>query len=359
MHRYPSAVVTLLASVLWAASAHASDVVVVRVGDGGSALGTTAAPVYLDRFAADGTPGTMIALPTAASGPNFQFALSGTGTTEGALAVSSDGNYLTLAGYVALPGADPTTAARVVARVDAQGDVDTTTTLSNAFASGIRGAVTIDGSAFWICGTGGSSGNGGVWRELLGLNGGTQLMSSPGSVRVVNIFSGQLYGSSGAGGFASVVTIGNGTPDSIGLTATVPPGLPTSGASPYGFLFFDRGPVAGLDTLYVADDRAAGSGGGIQKWTFNGSTWTLQATFTNGISTGVRGLAGEVVGGRVVLYATTTQAGQNTLVRVVDDGTTTPAISVIATAAANTVYRGVAMAWVPPMVDVVFSDGFE
>ena len=360
----PSVLVPLLACAVWAGAVRASDVVVVRIGDGSAALGTTTAPVFLERRASDGSlVSTPIAMPTAASGLDFPFALSGTGTTEGALALSLDGNHLTLAGYATAPGFDPSTASRVVAMVDPAGNVDTTTSLGNAFASAARGAVTDDGTTFWMCGSGGSAGNGGVWYELLGLNGGTQLMSSPGNVRVLSIVNGQLYGSSGSNNYASIFTIGSGLPDTTGLTATVLPGLPTSGASPYAFVFFDRTGVAGLDTLYIADDRATGSGGGIQKWTFNGSTWSLQATFTNGLTTGVRGLAAEVVGGHVVLYATTattsTLVDQNKLVRVVDDGTASPAFSVLATAAANTVYRGVAMAWVPPVLDAVFADGFE
>jgi hypothetical protein len=73
----------------------------------------------------------------------------------------------------------------------------------------------------------------------------------------------------------------------------------------------------------------------------------------------VRGLAAEVVAGKVVLYATTTEPAQNKLVKVIDNGTATPSISTIATAATNTVYRGVAMAWVPPLLDSVFADGFD
>ena len=136
--------------------------------------------------------------------------------------------------------------------------------------------------------------------------------------------------------------------------------MPTSNASPYGFAFFDRASVKGIDTVYVADDRTPASGGGIQKWSWNGTTWSLAKTFTNGITTGVRGLAAEVVAGKVVVYATTTEATQNKLVKLVDDGSASPAIiDASSTAAANTVYRGVAMAWVPPLLDDVFENDFE
>src|SRR5262249_49254357 len=154
----------------------------------------------------------------------------------------------------------------------------TSTSLNNGFSSAVRGVVTDDGSAFWISGNG--SGDGGVWYEVFGLDGANQILTTPSSVRAINIAGGQLYADSGNGSFPSVFTVGSGVPESIHQTATLLPGLPTSsGPSPYGFAFFDRTNVRGIDTLYIADDRAITSGtnsGGIQKWTSNGSTWSLQ-----------------------------------------------------------------------------------
>lgn len=353
----------LVLCVFFAACASASDdIVVVRVGTGGATLDASTTAVFLDRFASDGTAGTSIALPTAADGMdmNMAFALSGTGTSEGALAGNPDGRYLTLAGYAAAPGVPIAGAVRVVARVDADGNIDTTTTLGNGFSSAVRSAVTDDGNQFWIVGSG-SSGNsdGGLWYELLGLDGGTQLVSSPGSVRTVNIAAGQLFAASGSNGFSNVFLVGSGLPTTTDPTTTPLTGMPTSGASPYGFAFFDRTSIAGIDTVYVADDRTVANGGGIQKWSWNGTAWSLQKTFTNGIATGVRGLAAEVFAGKMIVYATTTESTQNKLVKLVDDGSASPAIATLSTAAVNTVYRGVAMAWVPPLLDSIFADGFE
>lgn len=352
----------LVLCAFFAATATAStsdDVVVVRVGTGAAALDAITAAVFLERRASTGSLVTTISMPTVADGMdiNMAFTLSGTGTSEGALAGNPDGNYLTLAGYAVAPGGSITTAVRVVARVDTAGVVDTSTTLGNGFTTAIRGAVTDDGGQFWISGSG--SGNGGIWYELFGFDGGTQLVSTPNSVRAVNIVSGQLYADSGSSGTSNVFKVGSGLPVTLDPTTKALSGMPTSNASPYGFAFFDRTGIPGIDTVYVADDRATASGGGIQKWSWNGTTWSLQKTFTSGITTGVRGLAAEVVAGKAVIYATTTEATQNKLVKLVDDGSASPTISIIATAAVNTVYRGVAMAWVPPLLDDVFTDGFE
>src|SRR5581483_5983633 len=93
---------------------------------------------------------------------------------------------------------------------------------------------------------------------------------------------------------------------------TLLPGFPSaSGPSPYGMFALDNplNPVTGIDTLYVADDRAAPSGG-IQRWvTTDGTNWsltgTVSATGTGGTVGGVRGLTGSAAGNVVTLYGTT------------------------------------------------------
>ncbi len=343
----------------------ADDVVVCRVGSGAGPLSSAAASVYLERRASDGTLVQTIALPTAVNGTNRRITLGGTNKGEGALAVSSDGKYLTVAGYDAAPGtsfvATTQTSAvnRIVARIDAAGSVDTTTRLNSAFDTfGIGGAVSVDGSAFWVSGNGTAS-LGGAWYLTLGTTGGTQILASPSNTRTLNIASGQLFGTTSTATYTAVFAVGTGLPTATGQSSSLLYGLPAS--QPYGFAFFDRtGTHGGLDTLYIADDRSIVSGGGIQKWTFDGSIWYLVTTFTDKLGTaGVRGLAAEARGANVVLYATTVEATGNKLVRVIDDGSASPATTVIATAAANTVYRGVALAWVAPAADVIFKDAFE
>jgi hypothetical protein len=358
----------VLASVIAAAcsgSAIASDVVVCRVGSGAATLTTAAASVSLERHASDGSLVQTIALPTAVSGSNRRLTLGGTKKGEGGLVVSSDGNYLTLAGYDAAPGtasvaATATSAVnRIVARIDAVGNVDTTTRLNSAFdTASVGGAVSVDGSAFWVSGDG-ATGLGGVWYLKHGVTGGLQILAHPNDVRTVNIVSGQLFGTTNTATFTSIFSVGTGLPITAGQATSPLYGLPV--AQVYGFAFFDRNrSIAGLDRLYIANDNSVAAGGGIQKWTFDGAIWYLVATFTDGLGTaGVRGLAAEAQGANIVLYATTAEATGNRLVRVVDDDSVSPVATVIATAAANTVYRGVALAWVAPAADVIFKDSFE
>lgn len=327
---------------------------VVRVGDGAAALSNAATAVFLEeRYASDGSlvaaASNPVALPTMASGSNAALTLSGTATSEGGLSLSQDGQYLVLAGYDAATGTasvSSTNAAatnRIVGRVDAMGAVDTTTRLDSAFsANSVRGATSVDGTSFWISGTG-SVTSGGVWYNVHSATGGTQILNSPANVRSVDVFGSQIYATSQSNNFASVFTVGTGEPTMSGQTATMLPGLPTTSAQPNGFTLLDRNAaVAGLDTLYLSDERAIASGGGISKWTFDGTTWTQAATFNNGLSVGVRGLAAFVTGSNVTIVATTTESSQNKIFVVVDDGSANPAGTIVATAPANEVFRGVA-----------------
>jgi hypothetical protein len=185
---------------------------------------------------------------------------------------------------------------------------------------------------------------GGVHFIPFGTTGGTAVMTSPSVTRWVAIFGGQLYADGGAAN--NLFRVGTGTPMSGPQSAMTLPGLPTGGSeSPYGFVLFDRNAsVPGVDTLYLADDRTVAGGGGIQKWTYNGTTWTLVTTFNADATTHFRGVAGRVLaGGAVELYVTTTEASANRLMEMVDDGTSPSTIFItMATAPANTLYRGVA-----------------
>ncbi len=87
-----------------AAGFTAGNIVVARLGDGGGALSGAAAPVFLDEYTPAGALVQTIPLPTGVAGANRRLTMSGSAASEGALALSADGRYLTLAGYDADPG---------------------------------------------------------------------------------------------------------------------------------------------------------------------------------------------------------------------------------------------------------------
>lgn len=323
---------------------------VVRVGDGTTPLSASSAPVFIEERRWDGAQvGTAIALPVATNGAQSPLTLSGIATSEGALSLSLDGHYLSVAGYASPPGrssiAQTTDVDRIVARVDGTGNVDTSTRLGDAFAgTNPRSAVSVDGASFWV---GGAAG--GVWYFPFAGTDGTQIVDSPDNVRLVALFGDRLYGSSGTSPMTTVFTVGSGRPTNGVQNVAALAGLPRSGMSPYAFVFFDEDArVAGLDTLYLTDDRSPesnGSGGGVQKWTYDGGEWHRIATFTTvgSGSASFRGLAGIDTAAGVTLVTTSADSSSNRLVVFVDDGSPDPIGVVIATAPANAMFRGVAL----------------
>ncbi len=327
------------------------DLVVVEVGGDGSggALGSTATAAFLYEYTTSGSFVQSIAMPTTASGVNGALTLSGSATSEGFLKLSVDGRYLTLAGYNTAPGtaspsaSAPTSIPRVVGLIDMNGNVNTSTILGDAYnGSNIRSAVSTDGTSLWTGGNGGSGqgASAGVRYTTSGSTSSTQINSTSSNMRVVNIYNGQLYVSADTGSIAGVATVGSGLPtSSIGGAPTILPGMPTTttGHSPYDFWFKDP------NTLYVADDGNAANGGGIQKWTQSGGTWTLAYNLLNNgtTTTGTRGLIGTLDGsGNALLYATT---ATNSIIAVDDLGSqAATTVNLLAGGVANTAFRGIA-----------------
>ncbi|HVT11719.1 MAG TPA: PEP-CTERM sorting domain-containing protein [Fimbriimonadaceae bacterium] len=308
---------------------------VSRIGDGSGSLTSAGQAVFIDQYTTIGGFVNSLALPTVAAGANHRIVNSGTATSEGALTLSTDGLYLGYGGYDAAVGTSSvasTTATanpRVAARIDASGNVDSTTALTDAYSgNNIRGATWDTGSGqFYMTGT--SSSSGGVRTATLGATSSTSISGSLTNTRVVNLFGGQVYASSASGAFIGVNLISGGT-------ATLLPGFSAvTGQSPYDFFFSDA------STLYVADD-GTGANGGIGKWTFDGTNWNRQYVLGTGVSgIGARGLTG-VVGqtGAVTLYAITAESSANRLISITDTGASSSATT-LATSATNEIFRGV------------------
>lgn len=307
------------------------NLVVVRVGTGAAALTNASTAVFLDELTPSGALVQSIPLPTVAAGANQPLTMSGTATAECFLTLDASGQYLLCGGYAAAPGiasinsSTAVAAPRVVGRIDLAGNVDTSSTLGTALSGlNMRSVASPDGFQFYA-----TSNNSGVQYSVYGTNTAIALNTvTPTNTRVAQVFAGQLYVSSASSTYFGVSALGTGLPNSSGQTATLLPGFPvTTGPSSYDFFFADA------NTLYVADDRAAASGGGIQKWTFAAGTWSLAYTLGN---IGVRGLTGQSSCGVTTLYATTTT---NSIVSVVDTGIGAP-FAPVATAGTNTVFRG-------------------
>lgn len=326
------------------------DLVIVRVGDGSTTASGTALPVTLDEYKVTYTGNVptgvvlqqSIPLPTGAAGtaPTSGQRYVGQGGTaggEGGLTLSTDGKYMTLVGYnsglgdVTNPGAAGTED-RVIGRLDlASGTVDTSTVLTGLSGSNaIRNGFTTNGTDFWV-----ATSAGGVRYTTFGnTSGGGTALTGTSNERRVSVYNGQLYTSRMSGSIEGVATVGTGTPVSGTQTVTLLPGLPTATNSIYDYFFADP------NTLYMVDDRNTGAGAGLEKWTFNGTTWTMAYSLlvnpTGSGTVGVKSLTGSVdAQGNVVLFGSTTGTQGNYLYGFADTLSNTNVANVTANKLVN------------------------
>lgn len=312
---------------------------VLRVGDGSGILTSAATAVSVEQYSVSGesqSPTYTVAMPTTGASA---ITLGGTATSEGALTRSADGKYLTFGGFNAdagTPNIDAslsTSVNRAVGMLDAFGVYSLPIKSEKAFTgSDIRGAVTTDGTKFWITGNG-NSGTGGVWAE----SSSTETQVTSGNLRVANLIEGNLLYSTAAGLGKHGVYAFAGMPTAL-ATANQ---LFNSGnsSSTYDFALSPAGSVA-----YLADDGPSTKG--IQRWDLVGGTWGLSYTLGTGGTLGARGLTVDWTGANPVLFAITAEASANRLIRIDDLGASSSATT-LAIAPANTLFRGVDFSPVP------------
>ncbi len=326
----------------------AGNLAIYRVGVEGASLTSSGTAVFIDEYTPAGTLVQSIALPVTdpdGAGPQRTFVASGTSSTEGFLTRSADGRYLVLPGYVAGLGTSGLTTSsvpRVVGRIDADGNVDTSTALTD-WSGGNRpqSVASTNGTALWVSGAAG-----GVRSTTFGASTSTGLTTLA-DFRQVNIFDGQIYASTKSitGNTVAIGTVGTGLPLTGPQPFTNLPGFPVLGStSRSAFFLVDlSAAVPGLDTLYVADDAVDQ----IQKYSLTGGNWTASGAIS---ANNVRGLTGAIdSSGNVAIFGTTGGTGAiggGSLYAFTDSTGFNNAISgsatVIATAATNTAFRGIA-----------------
>jgi hypothetical protein len=314
----------------------AGHLVVLQAGDGTSPLINTGNKIVLREFSPLGMPAFSVSIPTAVN----PLIIGGTASSEGALSLSANGEYLVFGGYAqampnttVLAGSSASAINRGVGLVDAAG-VYTRIATSSSFFTGnnIRGATSDGNNNYWASG----SNNG---TDYFGLNSPPlTVQNSITNTRCISVVGGSLYFSCGSGSFG-IYRAGTGLPVTSGQGATAiitTTGTGSGSSSPYGFYF-----NTGMTVCYVADDRNPASGGGIQKWIYSSGTWTLAYTLGTGANYGARGVVANFSGPAPRIYATTSEGSLNRLVAINDAGAGSTATT-LATAAANSLFRGLA-----------------
>ena len=325
----------------------------------------TAQAVTLKRL--DGTgasDGTGWTLPTATSGANKPFTLQGDSNAVGGVTRSADGRYVTMAGYTAAVGGSAAGSdARVVARVNAVGDANTSTTLGTAFTTqNIRGAVTNDGSSFYVAGNGNTSAPlGALLYAPVGSTSPTVIASrtvpSSSSNSALNnsrtavIADGNVWFSSEKGTAGLYRTTGLPT---SGQTVSNPLAFGSDGAGIISIALLKHDALASTsDVMYVVRETQ-----GIYKFSWNGTSWINQGSVDSGSSTAYAAVTAKVDdAGDFRLYATKGTGAGNSVVTMTDSAAYNAAPSMssqttLATAAGGQVFRGVAFAPSDPALAV-------
>ncbi len=311
-----------------AAGLAGNSIAVYSVGSGAVTLSSAAQATSVIDF---GTNGAILSTYAAPSTGSSSLTNSGSATSEGQLTLSADGKTLLFAGYRAdagtasIAGSTSANNPRVVGTLNVgTGLVDTSTTTAAFSANNPRVAYSFDSVGYYAAGA-----NSGVVGGTLGSGSGTTIGTPVvANLRYLSGFGGNLYFSSSTANAGTGATRGvyqvdptTGVQTSILAlgTATAPVG------SPYAFQFLSA------TSLLVADDTAAT--GGLTLYTNTGSGFTAAATLAGSPTRSFAYNNGAIY---------FTSADGTTLSTVSLTGTTFGAVTPLATAAANTVFRGVA-----------------
>ncbi|MBL8048966.1 MAG: hypothetical protein JNJ45_09830 [Chthonomonas sp.] len=264
-------------------------------------------------------------------------------TSEGALELSANGQYLMIAGYDEAPLSalwNKFDSARAVARINPAGQVEFSSPFSLydqnlQLGDGARAVASQTGSDFIVTG-----GDAGLYKGTFGNPTGTQVFNPALSTRMAKYFGGNFYFSGSNAYYASesgsgvngLTTWSTNPADSFakpGLFATpnTNGGTPGSGRD---FEFVDA------NTMYYATSSGTV---GLVKMVRTGGVWSEAYRLAG---TGFNSIAVDTSGPQNVIYITGS-AGAD-LFKITDMGTGFSATTSIATAPANTRFRGVSFA---------------
>lgn len=304
--------------------------VVEQVGDGTHKLNSDALPVVLALYSTNGALMGTNPLPLQNPRPTtgqFNLLEGGSSASDGQLTRSVNGLYIQVPGYNATnkqPSITSSLSTEVLRTIGLMGvsGVDTSRAFNMLTGSNFRSVVSVDGSAFWAAGQSG----------MCYVRGNTVVPLCGDNIRCLNIFFGQLFCTKG-GSLPGIYSLGSGLPTN-GVVDPQPYLLvPGVSNSPFAFQMNTAGNIC-----YVADER---DGYGIMKFSLVSGNWVSNYTLGTGWINGARGLAVDWSRpGVPIVYATTTEASANRLIRIVDTGAGSSATD-LAFAAAKMVFRGV------------------
>lgn len=317
-----------------------TNLVVIRIGSGAQTLALNGNSMFLDQFATDGTYVQTLAIPDTGASGMIGIGLNNVNVTSGSVTASgltrsADGRFMVAAGYNTSLGYggnlnDSTAVAvpRGIGLIDSQAQYDLAVSSTNSVYSQTfwRAAVTDGTNNFW-----GAAGAGGTY--YFGFDAAPETVQSQFvNVRGMAVFNGSIY-------CAGAVSGNNGILKLDGMPTTSAAANPTLlFAASTGTSDMEVSPNGNL--IYVADDRAIPNGG-VQRWEFNGSIWSMTYTLNTGLGdAGARYVTADFSGPEPVVYAITKEVDNNRIVAFVDAGAGSLG-NTLASAGVNQTFRGI------------------
>ncbi|HVM48324.1 MAG TPA: immunoglobulin domain-containing protein [Candidatus Acidoferrum sp.] len=316
-----------------------TNIAVLRVGDGAEALTTHGNSISVDQFAPDGTYLTTMSLPdggptsVVAIGPTVVPVGANTSVTGNNLSRSANGRFLVFGAYNTnlsfasdLQSANATTVPRGIGLIDDQAQYTLAISSSSAGSGNFWRGAAFDGTNdYW-----GFSRTAGTYYFGFDVPG-LVVQSDWSNLRSMAIFNGRLYAVSAVAGKTGVARFA-GLPEAPETVEVV---INTGSSFSSDCEVSPDGTV-----VYVADSEASGTGGGVQRWQFDGSNWNLAYTLNDNLPGGAYYVTADFSGANPVVYAVTTDAENNQIVRISDAGSGSPG-TVVAYAGASQNFRGI------------------
>jgi hypothetical protein len=308
------------------------NIIVNRIGDGNSPLGSTTYPLNLLEYLPTGSPFQTL---------NQQFSNANLLTETGEQVASnghlnSSNEFIGIPGYDAVPGTPNVSISQPkvtnILGIGASVNGRVVFPITGGAIPFVEGFLTsllpLNATTFYAAGTG-INYSGGIW-YYTGSNF-IQLNSEFNAIRTIEEYNGNLYFSTDSypGG---IYQLGTGLPTTSGQVAT----LVISTTSPKGFAISPDG-----NTAYLADDSPinGNDGGGIQKWIKQNGAWSKQYTHAYR----VKGLTVDFSDSIAQIYGTTCLSSpgsdNNKIIKISD---VSPGVTPIdlAIAGTNYLYKG-------------------
>ncbi len=278
------------------------NLVIYELGGGGG-IPINGAPITIREFTPGGTAVSSVPLPTTGNDRIFGGAAGTTG-----IQLTPLGDRLVVAGYgdpsaagTAIGQSAGSAVPRVVGTLNANGVFTRQFSTSTLFSGAAVNSAASDGVNFWVVGSAGGVGYFG-----------------PGAQAVVAIGIGPLNEVAVAAGQLSVSNTSTGGTPSLRGIQNVGTGLPTTSGQALTNVINPTSLSAGFSfnpartVCYIAGTT------GVQKWTFNGSTWSLAYTLSGGGNTAIARLTVDHAAQPAIVYATNSQPAK--LLRWIDSG---------------------------------------